>query len=478
MADPRSRHARRPGGTRGRARPATRGAADPRRVAWEVVQGVSQDDAYANLLLAARLRERHLQGRDAAFTTELVAGTLRRQGTYDAVLGACLDRPLRRLDPPVLTVLRLGCHQLLGMRVSTHAAVSTSVELVRSVVGPRPAGLVNAVLRRVAAHDLPSWVRLVAPDPVSDPRGFAAVAHAHPRWVVDALADALAAVPEHAGEEELGDLLRTDNDPPAVTLVARPGQVEREELLGPDRTPTPYSPWGVVLASGDPGAVPAVADGRAGVQDEGSQLMVLALSRAGLQGRDDRWLDLCAGPGGKAALLGALAASGGAHLLAVERQPHRAGLVRRATAALPAGTVDVVIGDGTQPAWRPGTFDRVLVDAPCTGLGALRRRPESRWRRTPDDLAALVPLQRRLLATALTSVRPGGVVAYVTCSPVLDETAGVVRAAVDDGAVLEDATALLREVPDCPGPVPGTVQLWPHRHGTDAMFLALFRRPA
>ncbi len=231
-----------------------------------------------------------------------------------------------------------------------------------------------------------------------------------------------------------------------------------------------------MLESGDPGDVPAVREGRAGVQDAGSQLVALALSRAEVEGRDERWLDLCAGPGGKAALLAALGAGRGARLLANERQPHRAVLVRQ---ALRATVGDVVVGDGTRPAWRPDTFDRVLVDAPCTGLGALRRRPESRWRRRPEDLETLVPLQRALLVSALDSTRPGGVVAYATCSPVVAETAGVVESVLADrtDVRLEDATALLPEVVDAASArLAGAVQLWPHRHGTDAMFLALLRR--
>jgi 16S rRNA (cytosine967-C5)-methyltransferase len=187
---------------------------------------------------------------------------------------------------------------------------------------------------------------------------------------------------------------------------------------------------------------------------------------------------VCAGPGGKAALLAALAEERGARLLASERQPHRAELVRSATAAAGSGLLGVVAADGTRPAWGPETFDRVLVDAPCTGLGALRRRPEARWRKSLSDLDGLVPLQEALLDGALDAVRPGGVVGYVTCSPVLAETKGVVSAVLGrrDDVRLEDAAPLLSGVTDAAGPLAGTVQLWPHRHGTDAMFLALLRR--
>jgi len=423
-----------------------------------VLTRVRTEEAYANLLLPVALRRAGLEGRDAAFVTELVSGTIRRQGTYDAVLAACADRDP---DPAVRDALRLGVHQLLSMRVPTHAAVNTTVDLVRARIGHGPAGFVNAVLRKVAAHDLAGWVRRVAPD---DDLGFRSVAYSHPRWVVEALQEALG--------DEIDALLEADNAPPKVTLVARPGLASLAELNG---TPTGLSPYAAVLDGGDPGAVPAVAEGRAGVQDEGSQLVALALAAAPVDGRDEWWLDLCAGPGGKAALLGALAAPRGARLVANERQPHRAGLVRASVQRLT--NVDVVVGDGTRPAWAPATFDRVLVDAPCSGLGALRRRPESRWRRSPDDVWELVQLQKELLARALDSVRPGGVVAYTTCSPLIAETASVVEAMIDCNphVELEDARPLFPTT-DHDGPLPGTVQLWPHRHGTDAMFFALLRR--
>lgn len=452
--------------------------ADRARIAaFDVVRTVRADDAYANLALPAALRKHGLSGRDAAFATELASGAIRRQGTYDAILAACIDRPLAKVQAKVLDALRLGTHQLLSMRVPNHAAISTTVDLVRSEVGPGPAGFTNAVLRRVADHDLDGWIRRVAPDPGSDPNGFASVAHAHPRWVVEQLSASLAAC---GAEDELDELLVADNEPPRVTLVARPGLVEPAELIAAGGEPSELSPYSVQLAGGDPGAIPAVADGRAGVQDEGSQLVALAAADAPVDGSDERWLDLCAGPGGKSALLAALAAQRGAHLLASERQFHRAGLVVRGTRAAAAGLSGVVTADGTRPAWRPGTFDRVLVDAPCSGLGALRRRPEARWRRTPADLDALVPLQRALLDSAIDSTRPGGIVLYATCSPVLAETAGVVEAALAarDDVHLEDVAPVLPAVTDAGGPIAGTLQLWPHRHGTDAMFLALLRRRA
>ncbi len=428
-----------------------------RLVAFDVLRAVDERDAYANLELSRLLRERRITGRDAALATELVGGTLRLRGAYDAVIGQLVDRPL---DEPVRDALRLGSHQLLSMRVPTHAAVGTTVDLVKQRIGHRPAGLVNAVLRKVAGRSLEEWLR---------DRSLAD-RFSHPAWVVAALERAL----DRPGELEA--LLTADNERPAVTLVARPGLATVEELAG---TPLAISPYAVALAGGDPGDLPAVREGRAGVQDAGSQLVALALARARVDGPDRRWLDLCAGPGGKAALLAALAATTGARVLANERQPHRAQLVARATRACGPGILGVVAGDGTRPAWRQGSFDRVLVDAPCTGLGALRRRPESRWRRRPDDVAALVPLQESLLDAALDSTRPGGVVVYATCSPVVEETAGVVEAVLSRraDATLEPAGDLLPEARDADSAhLPGALQLWPHRHGTDAMFIALLRR--
>ncbi|PVG82982.1 rRNA cytosine-C5-methyltransferase [Nocardioides gansuensis] len=425
----------------------------PRATAYDVLKAVRVDGAYANLVLPQLVARDRLAGRDAAFATELASGTIRRQGTYDAIIDACLDKP--RLEAKVRDALRLGVHQLLAMRVPDHAAISTTVDLVRARIGPGPAGLVNAVLRKVAAHDLDAWVRRVAPDPSADPVGHAVVAHSHPRWVVEALAEALDA------PGELDALLAADNDAPRVTLVARPGLATVDELVAAGGVARRDSRFAVDLPGGDPAGIPAVAEGRAGVQDAGSQQVALAMADAPLDGRDALWLDLCAGPGGKSALLAALAAERGAALLANERQVHRASLVDRGTRAARAGLVGVVAGDGTRPPWRPGTFDRVLVDAPCSGLGALRRRPEARWRREPGDLEALVPLQRALLGSALASVRPGGVVVYATCSPVVAETRDVVADALAarDDVRLEDQW-----------------QLWPHRDGTDAMYAATLRR--
>lgn len=455
-----------------------------------MLRTVEVSDAYANLVLPPLLRERRITGRDAGFATELAYGTLRLRGRYDAVIEQCAGRPLAQIDPPVLDALRLGAHQLLGMRVPPHAAVSETVALVREQVGAGPAQFTNAVLRAVSRESLDTWLSRIgdAADPAeSDPVARLSVQESHPGWVTRALREAL--VGHGRSADELAALLAADNESPRVTLVARPGLVDPADLraaAGPEATPGRWAPTAVTLSGGgDPAGLAAVRSGRAGVQDEGSQLVALALAEVALDGSDARWLDLCAGPGGKAALLAALAHERGARLVANEVQPHRARLVRQALAAVPDEAVEQVrVGDGREIGEaEPGGYDRVLLDAPCTGLGALRRRPESRWRRTPADLAALGVLQRDLLASALRAVRPGGVVAYVTCSPHLAETRLAVldasRAAQRAGLGVEvlDAPAVLRSIaPGIDLPERADAQLWPHVHGTDAMHLTLLRR--
>jgi 16S rRNA (cytosine967-C5)-methyltransferase len=445
-------------------------------VALDLLMAVADRDAYANLLLPQLIAQRNLTGRDAALATELSYGTLRGLGTYDAVLGICCDRDLSSLDPAVREVLRLGTHQLLATRIQPHAAVATSVDLVKETAGQRPAGFVNAILRRVATRDMASWLQIAAPARDTDPVGHLAVRFSHPRWIAEAFAAAL-------GEALDGDLAQTeaalaaDNDRPVVQLCAMPGLADQQELVAAGCEPARWSAFGGYLRDGDPAAVGVVAQGRAGVQDEASQLAAAALARVPADGPDGSWLDICAGPGGKARLLAGLAATAGAKLTAAEVREHRARLVRSAVA--PAGSSGVVVADGTAPPWRPGAFDRVIADVPCSGLGALRRRPEARWRRTPADVAAIGGLQRGLLATALDSARPGGVIAYVTCSPHLAETQDVlgdVLAERRDVDVL-DAPGVLAEVPQLRCGEGGRyAQFWPHRHGTDAIFLALLRR--
>lgn len=466
--------------------------ADPARlVAFEVLRAVAAEDAYANLVLPARIRHHGLDKRDAGFATELSYGALRGQGTYDAVLARCVDRPLDQLDPAVLDALRIGTHQLLAMRVPAHAALDQTVGLARAVIGAGPSALINAVLRKVSAHTLDEWLELLLSDE-QDPTKVASVRYAHPEWIVRAFRQSLVA--HGRPVTEINDLLEADNAAPVVNLVALPGLGSLDEALENGATPGELVEGSAMSSGGDLGRLASVREGTTRVQDVGSQLVARAMAALPLTGAEggnaeptgpagtETWLDLCAGPGGKAALLGALANERGATLLANEPAPHRAKLVSQALSAVPSGVWKVRTGDGREVgSEQPEAFDRVLVDVPCTGLGALRRRPESRWRRTPKDLVDLGPLQRDLLKSALDAVKPGGVVAYVTCSPHPAETTAVVSDALrkrDDLELLDAGSAL--DAVSLTGHLGAghelTAQLWPHIHKTDAMFLALIRK--
>ena len=443
---------------------------DPaRRAAFDVLRAVSDRDAYANLALPALLTDRAITGRDAAFATELTYGTCRTRGLLDAVIASAAKRGTEQIDPVLLDLLRLGAYQLLRTNVAPHAAVSTTVDAAGAEFDSARAGFVNGVLRTIAGRDEVEWTAELAPDRTADPVGHAAFVHAHPRWIAQAFTDALGA---DAGE--LDAALAADDARPGVHLAARPGVLDAADLAAAvDGTVGRYSPYAVYLGGGDPGAVAAIRDSTALVQDEGSQLVARALTLAPLDGPDTgRWLDLCSGPGGKTALIAAIAAQQGATVTAIEPNAHRADMVEQNTTGLP---VEVLRADGRDTGLPPNTFDRVLVDAPCTGLGALRRRPEARWRRTPADVPVLAKLQRELLAAAIALTRPGGVILYATCSPHLAESVGVVSDALRRHPVTALDTRPLFAPADRLGEGP-SVQLWPHRHGTDAMFAAALRK--
>jgi 16S rRNA (cytosine967-C5)-methyltransferase len=437
-----------------------------RRAAFDALRAVNGEGAYANLVLPALLAERGLTGRDAGFATELLAGTCRWQGSYDVIIAAAAGRSLNELQPAVVDLLRLGVHQILSMRVPVPAAVAATVDLAAVTVGERVTGLTNAVLRRVAERSLDGWCDKLSEE--LDALDRLALRTAHPRWIVEAYADLLP-------EQELEDALSADNVSPDISLVLRPGLAEVADLTSAGAQPSRYSPFGARWR-GDPAELALVRDGAAGVQDEGSQLVTWALARA--PARPGWWLDVCAGPGGKSALLAGLAGEDGSRLLASDIAPHRARLVTAAVRGYAARgwAPPVLVADATQPPWQAGSFARVLADVPCSGLGALRRRPESRWRRGPANVEQLHGLQLALLASAIDSAEAGGIIGYVTCSPHRRETTDVVSETLAVHADVEviPAVRLLPEVPDAAlGPY---LQLWPHRHGTDAMFAAYLRK--
>ena len=443
-----------------------------RDVAFELLSRIDNDDSYANLLLPVLLKRAGLEGRDAGFVQELAFGTIRNKLLYEKIIQQASSRDLSAIEPAALLVLLLGTHQLLDMRVPLHAAINETVNLAKAKASKGSVGFVNAVLRKVSANSKDAWIDLLTAK-LSE-LDVLSTQYSHPVWIVNAFKAALAS---RKAESELEHLLESNNIPAKVSLVALPGLSTREELAAPENF-GPASPLGVQI-TGSPSNIEAVRSGHARVQDQGSQLMVLALLAAELKCRDTNWLDMCAGPGGKAALLAAYSKQRGVELVCNEVSTHRAELVRSALA--PLGEVLVTTEDGRDLGDQQTKYSRILLDAPCTGLGALRRRPESRWRRTTDDLVDLTKLQRELLESAWKALEPGGVLAYVTCSPHLSETTAQVAWA--EGRFKSDLELVnANEILNVVNPELGldesfrTSQLWPHTHGTDAMFLALFRK--
>lgn len=443
-----------------------------RSIAFDLLSRVQNDDAYANLLLPVLLGRAGVEGRDAGFVQELSFGTIRNRLLYERIIEAASSRGLEAIEPAAQIVLLLGVHQLLEMRVPIHAAINESVNLAKLKASKGSVGFVNAVLRKVSAKSKDEWLDIVTAK--MGELDALAIQYSHPIWIVNAFKSALSS---RGAELELEELLVSNNVPAKVSLAALPGFSVREDLSGSESF-GPASPVGVEI-TGSPGNIKAVRDGFARVQDQGSQLMVLALVDAEVEGVDHSWFDMCAGPGGKAALMAALAIRQRVGFVCNEISPHRAELVAKALA--PIGNFAITTEDGRNLGASGPSYTRILLDAPCTGLGALRRRPESRWRRKTDDLVDLVKLQRELFQSAWALLEPGGVLAYVTCSPHLSETTAQVAWAqgkYKHDLELMNANVVLKSInPELELDVNlRTTQLWPHIHGTDAMFLALFRK--
>lgn len=451
-----------------------------RLIAYDILRDVDERDAYANLALASHLEKSRLNSRDAGFVTELVSGTLRMQGKYDRIIEFASSRDLDQVDPRTTRVLRLGIHQLTRMRVPAHAALSESVELQRRVASAKGAGFVNGVLRAVTReNDWDQKIRGAAQNADDELAGLTS----HPAWVIRALRTSLIA---DGAENEIRDLLDADNLAPKVNMALLGSsdlEIDTIQALAPDLSFTGPSPIGWELRGGSPINIQEQLEGfsQARVQDQGSQIAALALTRATCVGESESWLDLCAGPGGKTAVLAHEALQARAKLRANEVAQHRAVLVERAVAPV-SDLVEVVSFDGrSDDAFGGVLHDRILVDAPCSGLGALRRRPEARWRKSPKDIPELTALQEELLLAAEAHLKPGGLIAYVTCSSHIAETRGVVDRVLKQSRLNELNTQHVVEsfaVENLKLGAGPHVQLWPHRNNTDAMFIALLQKPA
>lgn len=460
-----------------------RTASDPARlVVFDVLMAVEEDEAYANLILPKEINRARLNKQDAAYATNLCYGTLRMQGRWDAIIAHCTSgRSLTDIDTAVLVLLRMGTHQLLDFGTPPHAAINETVTLVRNEVGTGASGFANAVLRRVSERTLAQWQQQLKDDAggKTNTVSFLSQWFSHPQWIVRALDRALRA--HGRTHRDLLKVLKANNIPPSVALVARdisvPSLREDIERGHMESEPGKLVDSAVLLRGGDPHRVFAVKDRLAGVQDEGSQLVARTTAAAPIECDDDLWLDMCAGPGGKTATLAALAAQRGARIHANEIHEHRLDLVAEAVGPWD-DLVDLRLGDGRELG-EDAIYSRVLIDAPCTGIGALRRRPESRWRKSAGDGLDLAKLQGELLVAGYRALKPGGVLAYSTCSPYLTETSDVVEKFTATHAVeMLDAPQIASG--ESTQTLTGTnrqLQLWPDLHNSDAMYLVLFRKP-
>jgi len=431
-----------------------------RLLAFDLIVEVNRNAGYSNLLLPAALTASTLDERDRNLVTELVYGTLRMQGKHDWVLSQVSDRPWIEVDAGIVDLARMGVHQLHEMRIPDHAAVSATVEVARKRLGESQASFVNALLRAVTRKSLEEWFAPL--ESISDHVEKFAIQYSHPAWIISAYFDLL----KSWDFVELE--LRSNNVPAIPTLVSWPGYSTQADLIALGGEPTKYSALGVSM-KGNPGKLELIQHRLAGVQDEGSQLVasVFAAASGGQQ-----WLDLCAGPGGKAALLSSIARQRNITFTGNEYSQPRADLVRKVVHG-----ARVWCGDGRDIAQHGESFDAILIDAPCTGLGALRRRPEVRWRRTVADLRELTQLQLELIEAAIPVLNPEAILGYATCSPHLAETTVQVLDILKKHPELEQVnveTYLPANLKDATRS--GSLSLWTHKHGTDAMFLALFRK--
>jgi len=439
-----------------------------------VLERVERAGAFADLLLHALLARSGLSAVDRAFATELVHGTLRWRGRLDFLLTHVLDREIAKLEPLVANALRLAAYQIaMGSRVPPGIAVDESVRCVRAAGAERATGFVNAVLRRLAAVH----AQIAFPSLESDPLGHLTHALSLPAWLAERWLDLL-------GPQQAAALAEAGNQSPPLVVRANRLRTTRDALLAelrerfPDAAPGALASDAIVLGRrGNPALEPAFLAGRFSVQDEASQLVVALLDPQ----PGERVLDVCAAPGGKATAIAERVGPQG-EVVALDRHARRLDLVSRQARRLGLENLRTLARDATRPladlAAARG-FDRVLVDAPCSGLGTLRRNPDARWRIAPGEPARLAVVQRAILRQAAETLVPGGVLVYSTCTLVPEENEESVRALLADRPQLALASADAGPAEARPWlGADGFLRTWPHRHDADGFFAArLVRRP-
>ena len=439
------------------------GVAPARACAYAVVRRVFEDGAFADRALHGEARRLELGPRDHALATRLAYGVVQRKATLDHVIAALAGRDVAKLEPAVLAALRLGVLQLAFLdRVPAHAAVGESVELAKAA-SPGGSRLVNAVLRRAADEARPLIEAL--PDETAEQ---AALKHSHPRWIAALWFETL-------GADAARALMAADNRPAEAAIRANTLRITPEHLqtqLPVPSHPADALPEGLILdAPFDAFSSPLWEQGLFMPQSRAA----MAVARTLDPQPGDTVLDLCAAPGGKTTHLAALT-DNRAPITAVERHPGRADALRRTATRMGATAVTTVTADAADH--RPTTYDRVLVDPPCSDLGTLAARPDARWRKQPSDPETLSALQRRILEAGAAALRPGGTLVYSTCTISPAENEHVIEAFLASHLDFRlDQPPSDLPVWDHPK-VPGMAQTLPHRDGTDGFFIARLHRTA
>jgi 16S rRNA (cytosine967-C5)-methyltransferase len=447
-----------------------------REIAFEVLMDIDNRERFAHLAVPAALSESNLDARDRALLTELVYGVIRRRLSLDWLLSKFSTRPISQVEPEAVNLLRLGLYQLFFMdKIPEHAAVSTSVDLSKKYLRYGADKFVNAVLRR-ATRENPEdlW-----PDRTEDEIRYLSVYYSHPEWLVKLWSLEL-------GLETTESLLAADNERPHVTLRTNTLKITREQLIdqlkkaGVEARPGLYSPEAVVVDRQVPPGM--FREGLAYVQDEASMLVGRVVGPAA----GDIVVDIGAGPGGKTSHIAQLMNNEG-RIIAVDANKSRLDLVERNCHCLGVGNVETMLANALESlTGLIHDVDRVLVDAPCSGLGVLARRPDSRWRKKAVDVGDLAALQLRMLEQAARLLRPGGILVYSVCTITQAETVGVTGAFLAANPEFKAVPFHLADLrsnttgPDLPKwalvAPEGELQLWPHIHGTDGMFIAKLAR--
>ncbi len=452
------------------ATPRHAGPASPARdVAWRVLNRVELNRAWADLTLHALLRERDLPRRERGFATELAYGALRTRGRLDFALRQVLDRELDDLEPGLRNLLRLGAYQLLlleGIRDAT--AVDETVKLARAAGFARASGFINAVLRQLAKRRESLAYPQLESQPVECVRDRGSL----PQWLAERWVEEL-------GPEAALELAEVSQRPPPRTVRLSPGADRRAVIGRLGGRSCRYAPDGLTNLVSDPVRDPGFARGEFNVQDEASQLVALLVDAQ----QGDTVVDCCAAPGGKTVQL-AQAVGPRGEVIALELHERRLGLIRREADRLGLRNLRILVRDVAKGFDLQGRlwFPRILVDAPCSGLGVLRRNPDARWNARPEDVARAADAALSILSSASRYVEDGGVLVYSVCTVTPEETHGVIERfretcpdfEIDDARpFLPEAAA---ELVDSAGPVPGALRTWPHLHGCDGFFAVRLRK--